>query len=342
MPAAKKESKSKSAKATKSKGTKKKTTKSTSKSSGMLTTRQWYESSFENECARKYYIACLHPFDVEARGACVPSWPTRPSQKATSLVSGTFQCGTTGFGFVACAPCSGNGIAGIYHSKSSYAETNINIMNGSALRAGVEQVSFSGLPYVYSQFDRSAGYEASVRSRIVSCGVRIRYVGRADAMNGRIVGYVSPDHANQNTKNFADVANLVGAKRDGVTREWRQISAMANAVNELEYGGLPYNNNVGGFDTMLYNNFSSGNQIDDTNSVRGGIPMVFMIDATADDIFEFEAIVHCEYVGSATVAAATPNKSSRKGLEETQQTHAEETGKHHFTTPPSAPRKKQK
>jgi len=113
-----------------------------------------------SDCAMRYMATMCNPFEAEP-GACVPCdlFPL-PSQKIRAFTRGTFQLGTTGFGFIQYNPCAGNDAACATFSTSTSVMTSTTALSAVTNTA---TTLFTSLPYTAAQITTAV----SVQSRVV-------------------------------------------------------------------------------------------------------------------------------------------------------------------------------
>lgn len=264
-----------------------------------------------SSCAAHYAVAVGSPFSREANGACVPTFPARMSQKITSYKSGTFFVGAQGFGFIGVTPCVANNANAIYHSTASYNGTVIDYINGT----GVAASPMASLPYNSTQLlGGDVTIPAPVTGRIVSVGLRIRYIGTELNKGGMCYCLVTPDHTNTQGFTMDTLATYQETIKVPVGRNWTTIVASAIEQAECAY---PEEASVPVGDTatrrMLYP-FSQLNSLASTSLTIGAPIMVVCVTSSASNAFEYEVVEHVEYIGVATQAAATKSHSDQEGL----------------------------
>lgn len=119
-----------------------------------------------------YFHAIANPFSPLSDGAGIPSFPSVASQKVSGRLNGVFNVGSSGFGFIAVAPCLSNGGAAVFASDQSYVGDVIKVNSASL---GHSRTPITSLPYTSAQLtDGTAGSPSAVRGRIVACALRIR------------------------------------------------------------------------------------------------------------------------------------------------------------------------
>ena len=140
-----------------------------------------------SECAARYACAIGAPFSAGAIGACVPSFPARPSFKVHSRINGTFSIGTAGVGYIGVAPCVSNSQRCIYYTGSTFTGTTLMVSG-----TGVNAITNTSNPYASGAFVPASQATDAMTARIISVGLRIRYTGTELNRGGIVYGLVHP------------------------------------------------------------------------------------------------------------------------------------------------------
>lgn len=262
-------------------------------------------------CAAHYALAVGSPFSREANGACVPTFPARMSQKVTAFLTGSILVGLQQFGFVGVAPCVANNGSMIYASTAAYNGTAIDYLNAT----GVQVAPLSSLPYTSAQLlGGDVTLPAPVSGRIVSCAIRVRYVGTELNKGGVMYCLVTPDHTNTQGFSMQSLSAYSETIKVHVGRQWTTIVASAIDQAECSY---PEEATVATGDPatrhMLYP-YSQQNAITAAVQTIGAPIIVIGIQSTAANAFEYEVVQHVEYIGSLTQSMATKSHSDQNGL----------------------------
>jgi len=267
-------------------------------------------------CAAKYYIASVNPFHPSATGACVPSRPTRPSQKVTTKAAFDIVVGTAGVGFCLVTPClSKNGCYAVY-SNSLYTGTTATGTNGTV---GISYALNSQAPYTQSELTDS-GAAASVQAaagRIVSIAASITYTGTELNRGGLVRCFADPAHENLNGYSISDLdsRNETEMKRTDERTCW--VATNAITAIELEYPDISQAPSVA--DAILLSSypFSGGNCLSSNASDldKGSAVIVLMVTGTAGNTYHVEIVQHAEYVGKLTEGKTSENFADSEGLE---------------------------
>jgi len=247
----------------------------------------------------------------------VPTLPHRPTQKVTArfrkLV--TLPKDEAKFAFIAFAPTLCNDRSSVYISGSQFIDNKINIgldHEGTCVIGEGTKVSsydFAQLPYTSNQMvggDEIDKYDYA--GRIVSAGIRLRYIGDLESTKGVVSTFVSPIHQNLNDTTIDDMQFRPGFKRRALNRDWVTLSIYANNDKEREFDqpGV-YFAQQAAFESLDVNfPYSSGAVVatgdhyhgGSTETHNGGVPMVICLEHFPyGQLIEVEAVIHAEYLG---------------------------------------------
>jgi len=240
------------------------------------------------ECGWRYGLALAYPFHPDAIGACVPKFPCGETQKFSPWVKGTFVTNAAGDGFIACQPFAFSdntaGLHACYFSSNTATYVSTGIPASGAV--GTSTVG-TNAPYANGQIGVS---NQALKARLVGCGLRVRYLGREDAMAGRVLLVMSRDGEGVDGL----VVSAILARRNSVSfpisRDW--IHAIWAPQD------------TGDFDMQTYafpSSFQTGGG--PTNDVMG----FAVTGGPASTSFEFEFIAHEEVSGLPSDALCSPN-----------------------------------
>lgn len=294
-----------------------------------------------NPCDAKYALAIVDPFHPLADGACIPKMPARSSFKTSGRLFGTFSTtAAEGTAYIVAKPCLAKDLDQVVHSTSSattdkFLSENATIAVGKAIALPVDE-----LPLTYSAMVTSAEYASPfAKGRIVSAGLRIRYIGKSDEMNGVIYAYSSPAHNSIEHMDVNALRRQGTCRRIPVSRAWTTVTASGVTDQELNYSRdrNPFYQAVDGGGTDLIDRdniirnvcypLSDGGRVgpldgtDETlNDQKGSPIMGFWVVCQSNDagnpsnaapaVFEYEYIVHVEYAYREEHQLETPNMLS--------------------------------
>jgi hypothetical protein len=229
-------------------------------------------------CAMDYFSSLAAPFETPG-GVCIPAevFPL-PSQKIKTYIKGRFQTGTTGLGFIIPSPCiTVTGQCLIFSQSTSVGgpTTPFNVYTNTLTAVNSQ--------FPFSEADRVAG---NYHARIVSYGLRVKYIGKLMDRNGVTTAYEEPDHGNIYTSKSTDDIN--GNPQSTL----------------LRVGGEKWDNEV----------FYSGPvQPDEVEFQNAAYPLgqwlsVITVEGEPGDSYEYEYVQHTEVIGRLAVSR-TPSHS---------------------------------
>jgi len=239
-------------------------------------------------CSKHYIKALFDPFTTDA-GVCIPTgnFPI-PSQKVKATIKGSFILGTTGYGFIALYPSLANDTVATY-------ETGVTSVGGANTAASsftnLSNSLFTRLPYTQADIETNK----TVSGRVVAAGIRVRYAGREDARSGIWLGVEDQDHADLSlalTYNQLQqfYPNSESARPSGDDK-WDMAVCYSGptAPHMIEFVNVCY-----------------PIQPTEQTTVNPPSPIVIYCQGLAGDPIEFEASIHCEYIGRS-VESKTPS-----------------------------------
>lgn len=182
-------------------------------------------------CTQKYMQAMVNPFGA-VQGACVPTYPSRPSQKHRAYISIDGAIGTAGVGFVLAGPCYDNTTNSIWYSSAAFPGT-IMAQAGT----GVTATPVTNNPYTPAQL--AVG---DAHCRTVGWGMRIVYTGTELNRSGMTTCCVHPDHLSLSGYGSSDLLAFGDqvTRTDPVHREWCMVVTTPTQPSDFEYSTAPY------------------------------------------------------------------------------------------------------
>jgi hypothetical protein len=199
----------------------------------------------------------------------VPTFPSLPTLKIKAFARGTASTGTAGFGFVSCNPATSpaNDAFTVGYTLPSF--------SGTAITPGVVGTgnASSNAPYASTDFSNDA---TGVASRVVACGLRVRYGGTELARGGFKIGLVDPTHSTVYNRDLASMNSELQTVRLPVSRQWSALLYRAVRSNETEFA-----TSINPTDVLHYMAF-----------------MLIAPDATSPTLFEWEFFTIVEYQGA--------------------------------------------
>lgn len=239
-----------------------------------------------DECSQKYLLSLLNPY--EQYNACIPSSFPLASQKVHVFNRGTLALGTSGLGYITCQPCIANDALVVTLTGSTSVGTD-----NTSINAFTNLSNLTMLKIPYSSADIAA---RNIQGRIVSVGLRVRYIGRADALNGLIRSIEEPDHTTlaNLTPNQIYSYDQVGTERPS-SDNWTGVNYSGPTTpSDIEFSNIQY--------------------------PLGAVPfMAHIIAGVAGDEYAWEIYENIEYIGKLAVAKVQ-NSSDPKGYAKVQET----------------------
>jgi len=289
-----------------------------------------------SDCAKHYAKAIANPFSTQV-GVCIPtaSGIVRPSMKVRAITRFVASVGTNSsgpLGYALFMPTVASDCITVLYSDAGSTLTSAS----PALPPGpgVQFVNFSSLPYRKTDFVNGDSFSPSrVQGRIVSYGIRFRYIGTELNKGGRMYALVEPDHDNLYGAGF----NSLGVYKEciclPVTRSWQELVICSQSSTEVDYPQNQYALAATAaasvtpqaceellscypLSQMQFLSATAANAL----SVVGGAPMAIVFDGVAGNTFEFEVVTHVEYVGNISQSMLTESHADSQGFSIVQNT----------------------
>jgi len=280
-------------------------------------------------CTRQYLAAIGDPFDPIAYGACVPAGGHK-TQKIHASVKSFVTLSANGIAWLAVCPTLANNMPVIYTGQGGLVASLVMapFSANDTLVTGVSRVLLPQLPYARGSFIVSAGNVSpqAVSGRIVSAGLRLRYIGKETDRSGQIYMFRDPDHlsvqADPNASNTTPTTNWSSRLEcmvQPLDRSWHLISDFAKDDEDFELTSYAKsvasspNDNMAQTKTLYpfsqgVSSWLAGSTVvtDTQNATQVGIPTVGVwIVGTANSTVAYEYTQHCEFSGPPTAAVAT-------------------------------------
>lgn len=225
------------------------------------------------KCILQYFSALLDPFGTP-EGACIPySFPV-PSSRVKTQIRGTTVCGTTGQGYVYWNPTVCNDVAGVVTTQATSVGT---LASQPANFTNTLSQAPIKLPYATA----ALGTDTGITARLVAGGVRIRYRGTEAGRNGVMYAYEQTTHGRSDTTVMSTTiaAPTIKTMRPQPEGQWFQVFWSGPVKStETQFGAaVTFQSEVA--------------------------PLIILIDGTAGDAYEWEAVWHIEYTGPTCVGA---------------------------------------
>jgi hypothetical protein len=185
-----------------------------------------------SDCAAAYAASMADPFEGP-EDACIPDFPALMTGRFRVWAKGTFSTATgaasLGQGFIVCDPRT----ATVNDTPSLFvndpASITGNLISTTSI-AGTTVPFFSNSPYATATLGLTG-----IQSRVVSCGLRIRYVGTEFNRGGQIVGLHHPAHSNLLNFTIPVFDSYKESDRLPVTRDWTTLLYRPVDTNDLNF-----------------------------------------------------------------------------------------------------------
>ena len=257
-----------------------------------------------NKCGLHYALALADPFDPKAQGVCVPRLPGRSSVKQFGKTTGTFVT-NQGKGFIGMCPSQCSAYRSIVHNNNNWTGTTFDGTDVTRAAGFTTYVTVSGHTIAQLQTADDSVMPAR-RSRIVCAGLRVRYIGREENMNGIVYAISSPSHSTLEFRAPSNFATLEYCKRVPVTKDWVTITMSPVDDSELDYAiNRPHGNATSNEQMSVYYPYSQGfvSSQGANDDLHGAINAGIFIEceaptannSAAECKFEYEYIYHYEW-----------------------------------------------
>lgn len=236
---------------------------------------------------QKYILQLLNPY--EGMGVGIPSSFPLKSQKVYAFVKGTFELGTTGVGFIKQQIFTANDQYGSYYTTAASVGTDATALSAFT---NLGSVVMTKLPYSSVNIG-----DAVIQSRVVAAGLRCRYIGRSDGLNGLVRSIETPDNTNLNNDTPVEVSNYdMQTTSRPSENEWTCVNYSGPiAPSDIEFSLSPYPLGT------------------------SGPTLAHVVEGTAGDQYAWEFHINVEYIGPASVGK-TQNISDPIGYAKVCQT----------------------
>jgi hypothetical protein len=243
------------------------------------------------------------PFNLNHE-VCIPDNHVVPSKKVAVKIRGTFATGTNSLGFITANPFFTQNDVYSYNPSPIYEVGAVAYTDGSAIHTqieprknlsspnGIEVSALSGAPYSGAQFDETVdgatnNVPTSAQSRVVGAGLRIRYTGTKLNEGGSVLIGRREDGESLQSVTYDGLASRMNTKVAPLGSKWHEVTYLPVQPDDYDYckngvlgsEGLPY---TGAPDLVTRLRHNMG---------------FFVKSAAASQPFEWEYIVHLEYLG---------------------------------------------
>lgn len=288
-----------------------------------------------SKCALKYALAIANPFNIAARGVCIPTLPAPDSFKTSGFIRGTAFIGTAGVGFILVTPSLANDMPALFATNAAYTGTSTLILSAlNTLVPGINALSVANVPFPSTSFTGAQNGTANVTGRMVAAGLSLQYVGTLMNTSGVVYALRDPSHNNVSITGTGGItgasATSLGLRAESsicpFTSEKCTVVDFSSSMEETAY---PIINTAEAVPAIITNSiypYSKGQEqfglisglSFSTYSVAGllvGVPTsVILFTGVPGSAVQFEYIQHAEYVGPGAAALIDSTESDLPGL----------------------------
>jgi hypothetical protein len=189
-----------------------------------------------SECAARYAESIADPF--EDKQACIPDFPALLTGRIHTFAKGTFATSTNGL-------AGGAGYIAISPDRGVANDANAGVINAPA--SSNSSLEFTANPALNTFIQTNSNYNTASfvagnnqQYRIVSAGLRIRYIGSELVRGGQVVGMHHPAHYSLQTYNIGTLDAYVESSRLPVTRDWISVVYHPVDTDDLDWKTSPF------------------------------------------------------------------------------------------------------
>lgn len=260
-------------------------------------------------CAQKYAMAITNPFKIvngsdtqenltskhagvnDGVDACIPTFPPLKSRRLKVFNSGNFYTGVNADGWLAFAP---RRLANNYSGFADQPPIIYSLQNwaGTGGFQSLDQPNplpadqgYANLNSDYSTAELNLDpHGVGITSRVVAAGLRVRYVGQELTRGGTIHAIEQPNHDTLSDVSLAEMSQYESHFRTQVARKWVTLVYTPTLANEFNYqaDAMTSASNFAITGGQSYDHFMG----------------FYISSASAGAIFEYEAVVLMEVIGS--------------------------------------------
>jgi len=217
-----------------------------------------------SRCAAEYAMLVVNPF-VADHTACLPVSPSYPSRKVSTYAKGAFAVGSTR-GMVIFSPrnmiANDNGTAPIYFSEAAWTGTAFTITPVASQIVAAQ----SNSPFASAEFGTA---EDELQFRCIAAGLRILYTDTLLNRGGFVGALARADHRTLVSAGMGDLLAFDEATTYTPDGEWHELTWVP--TDPAEYGYI--------------------------SSLTGTHSLGFMVEASNNLTFRYEAYAHFEVIG---------------------------------------------
>lgn len=233
-----------------------------------------------SKCAEEYFDAVLNPFDTTLR-PCLPMEPAVASKRSCVWARGTMAVGTTGIGGIwTTAAYANNTSAGAHNNCFAAYSTSLYTGLNCVAAVSTTGIGASQPNSDYSELDLDVD---AAQIRLVSIGIRIRYIGKEVDRGGNIIIWRSNNPVADPTNAYfmapSEMLKYENTQILPVDREWHSVTYTPGNPSEYAFGGTK---------GYHWSATAGNNYILAAIGINGGTP---------GTSFQFEVTGHYEVIG---------------------------------------------
>lgn len=283
-------------------------------------------------CEKEYYESLNNPWSGPS--ACLPIWPSRPSQRFRSFARGTISANEAGYTFLVVNPWAMSTSSSGAANSTSLAILTADISTSTTnfdFTAGTDTAFPTGVYGVAHNSPFSVPTLGKLQYRLVSAGIRVKYTGALLNRGGRFVTYRSPGDQNVaysggtslGIMSFSGLSTIREASWGAVGGDWFDVVYTPQERDSLDY--------IDATQILYGDGNATKSPITNLYSGFAQACMVVMINVSTDaggGPFEFEVSANFEAVGGLATsltpsdAPATSNPFKASRLVEEQANHS--------------------
>jgi len=293
----------KNSKLAKSQNKKRKNVNNNNNNEGPLSKKQKVEHTV-HEGTVEYAHNVMNPF--VRTNTRIPHAPMVSSQKVSAIVKGTAITNANGQTFISVAPIRAAAFDGnsVIVSDTAYAGTVFPSY-------GTANTTFFNSNSPYNLADLTYNNSQTFAARIVSTGLRTRYIGTELNKGGRVFSIDSEGHFPLDGRSLSEISEDPVSHEDTLNNEWRSVRRHTMYPQDFDY--QKYHTGVA-WEYTVGNTYST-----DQNYSLGTI----IQSAVINQPIEFEVHFHFEFFGFKTRDREVPAASDPVGVSLIQHTMAD-------------------
>jgi hypothetical protein len=272
-------------------------------------------------CTKHYLQSLSDPFHVTVP-VCIPDNHVVPSKKLTVKQRGSFATGSNSEGYIVFNPFhTGNTSFTHIEGVTTYTSSPIMYSDGTVPHSFIETRMTSGngvggtnltqAPYSIVDFDelpdgsRLGTSGLAIQSRVVGCGLRVRFAGTRLNEGGTVLTFRREDGESTHGYTYTLLASRTNTKSSALTNKWHEVTYLPVQPEDYDYcrNGLLGSEGKPGIDS------SSDIFLNNSRHNAG----FYIKSAAPSQPLEFEFITHIEFLGR-TIDSISKSHSDITGM----------------------------